>query len=696
MSELALNQARVAVIAGLSDIVETLPSPLDEEDAEQLVSALTGNIRGTRLITLQGSANLRYAAAFICPIYSSESLAKFSRFMESLDPAGVRLLSGALVTDGGAVITRIHPRSQDIVVDPSSAPSNIWQTWLKRGGMKGALALSGNDSLDRVLASSLKAEAAELCAAWFKAAEPAFQFGMRGCSGNDFKRNLRHVRASLDAAMSSFFQEAQNIAQSDLREHIDSRARELTEKSVLPTVGMYNFLTAPPAEGADPAYVARNREQALQFWPNLSGVLSSFSVDGGFPDKVRAWIDRGEKPLEAMRTYFDTEGSVIKAFLNAKLPLAGGKAREIDAFWIRDFVQTLRQIPAGRFPKEEVEITIAKEMRSAGPSIERLAVYTMQRPAELWEGALKAGWAAAATHFAANQAGEATTDPAELGHRAAIAISETVAVADYLLELAESCQAQSRTGLPHQATPDEVTQVLLRGKTLKKVAEYLPELTQVIVNSEAAAMQAGAQILYDAEWSPMLSESLEVKYENCTVTELVNEHQLLQEGAAMGHCVGGYSSGCMRHGQRIFRFVAGEGSPKNREERGTLCLVINQTGDGFSENQFRAYQNGPVGDNLRAAADLLKNQLQQGIIPSDLDGFRKDRLRGYQKLSVEKKAEAQRMKVMDEGAAFLMPKTGRGMSLTQFMSTPAFSEELGVVRKVNAPKERLEPGMAPT
>lgn len=673
-----IREHRQALLKLALASLERLPCPVDEEDLDVLETAVGDFIRGTQLVPPSAPV-LAGGGALICPMFASESLAKFARFAEALEPAGARVLSAQVVLSSGELVTRNHPKARDLIVAPSSPAAKFWDRWSKQCGPGLGVALSASESLtEDGFAISATEPAVRL---WMKSMEPALTFGMRGLASKEQARNIAFFEQSVGAPAKALLERALALIGENAWQAVRPENSEIVLKSPLRSVGLYNYLAAPPAEGANPEWVQRNRVQALSSMRNITGLLATHTIVPGLSSAMRAAVDRGTQMVGLLADHFKAKPAHIKAFLSSKLDLDQGRALEIDSNWIHSYVAMVEALPAARLPKTDVDVAIARELNVAAPAIEALSHYTLTSPATLWEGVLKQGWEPAVQALVALQVGEV---PANLLARARFGAEAVSELASSLNLLRAAYDYVVRSQLtPTVFTEAEFLSTLLRDKTIKTMGEYLRPLRTLIPQAEAAALASANRRPTEAVWTPLMGTTRQITIGDVTVTELLNGGDLELESQHMHHCVRGYTETCLREGSRIFAFRRGSGAAHS-ETSGTLELRIAPDCQTFRMIQFRSIRNNAPAEALQAARQAFMDGLVNAEFPCNLDGYRQDRLRGFGIQTAGEAAAQAKFAVVDQGIGFMLPKAARNLTLTAYLNSPSFREELDVVRKHTA------------
>ena len=115
---------------------------------------------------------------------------------------------------------------------------------------------------------------------------------------------------------------------------------------------------------------------------------------------------------------------------------------------------------------------------------------------------------------------------------------------------------------------------------------------------------------YNSEWKPLLGGHPELK--NAVVVELNSPSALLEEGAAMGHCVAGYVDACRMARSRIFSVRSATGARLS-------TLEVGRNGKKLVVRQHQAQQNRKPCKQAMVAVQELLSQIRRGTVESIMD-----------------------------------------------------------------------------
>lgn len=107
------------------------------------------------------------------------------------------------------------------------------------------------------------------------------------------------------------------------------------------------------------------------------------------------------------------------------------------------------------------------------------------------------------------------------------------------------------------------------------------------------------------EWVSLVGQ---MTVDGCLVIPLTDVESVVEEGAAMHHCVGGYALPCSKDRYRIFSIVEPDGT------KSTLGISVSRETAEF--DQVRGSGNGPVSERVRRIAEYVTAMYAQAVYSS--------------------------------------------------------------------------------
>lgn len=657
-------QAR-AVIPKILALVQG--EDLDQEDLEEFEDALTRHVEHTNLRLDLDVPGHRVAAAVRCPFYAHETLAKHAGLATALERNGDRLLAQGLVGERGNVVIAVSSKYRELLTKSDDEGAPAWSRWLKQVNPEALAVLNSSRSLDNI--DAMYPAVPDMVRSWISSMEPAIRFGLRVLPEKKIKQVMKQAAEKFEKPMAALLEGLKQDLMSQVSDRLDHTIiARLNAEMPIKTMGLYNYITRPVPAGVDPAIAERNRNQALTGYRNLVPMLADFHSATPAHTQLREAVDKGTKVQDLLVNLTQGDGATaVRAFMKADLGALGAAQSEISIHWLRNYVRSMTQFPVQRYPKTAEEIVFATELGSASEDLQAIANATGQKPMDLWEGLLKQGWRNASHTLAAAVVQDVPTEARELGGMAVGGFR----VLREILEETRQCLSHFKPG-----EGDAYLQALLGGRGITRLLEAVRPFREVQAGLNNLPVPKAPDLPEGHQWSPLLAEN-PVIIDGVSFTEMHNETELEAEGNIMNHCVGGYAWRCKQSGFRIFK--ARLDGPRGAEHKGTLSIIINNTFNGHSLDQFRATRNSTVDERLQAASIRFRTEIDDGTIRADFDGFRRDKLRFAVKESAAeaiRQAQLRRMEAMSQGLTFLMPPKCAGQTLVEFTNSEYARTEL--------------------